>query len=192
MEITWAVVVFLSLFFVFAARNSFKMRRFKSRFGQAFLDEIKRAYPESASLLTPDFGPQISYTLIDNKRLVKEINALEVQVAKRPEIRNKSYAHFDSGYSSETQEIIVDLLKDKIELAGKIFGCLPPKVRSLINKKAESVYRAGVEAKSDDEKAKIDRIKEEEKATHFGLDPWRFGVLMTVYDIIGRANSAAV
>ena len=147
---TIAIVAFLSLFFVYAARNSFVMWRFKDRFAKAFLEEFKQAYPDSASLLTPDLGPQIAYALINNKTLAKEINALEMKIAKRPEIGKKSYAYFDSDYSPETQELIIDLLKNRIELAGKIFDSLPTKVRSQINRKAESTDKAEAEL-SDEE-----------------------------------------
>jgi hypothetical protein len=144
-----------------------------------------------ASLLAPDLGEQAADILINNKNLVKELNALEVAVSKRPEIGSKSYAHFDSGYSRETQELIIDLLKKKIELAGKFFNCLPTKTRSQINKKAETIDKAAAEAKLGDEEFKRDREKEVEKAKYFGLDTWRFGVLMSMYEIAGRANLAA-
>ncbi len=168
------------------------MWRFKSRFGKAFLEEFAHAYPDSASLLTPDAGPQLAYALINNKKVAKEINALEMKVAKRPEIKNKSYAYFDSTYSPETQELIIDLLKNKIELASKLFNCLPPKARAQIHKKAEEIDKAAAaEAESRDEEFKRDRKRDEERAKYFGLDTWRFGILMNVYEITGRANLAA-
>lgn len=189
-EITYAVIVFLSLFLAWVVRNSFVARRFKIRFSKVFLEEFKHAYPDSASLLAPDVGSQAAAILVNNRRLAMEINALEMAVAKRPEISNKSYAHFDSGYSRETQELIIDLLKNKIELASKFFNGLPAKVRSQINKKAEASYKTVGEEKSNDEAFKRDREKEEEKAKLFGLDTWRFGVLMTMYDVACRANLA--
>jgi hypothetical protein len=188
MEMTWAVAIILLLFFAWIARNEFVTRRFTSRFGTAFLDELKETYPESASLLPPDLGKELAYILVNNKTLAKELNALEAAVSKRPEIGGKSYAHFDLGYSRETQELIVDLLKKKIELASKFFNCLPTKVRSLINKKAETDDKAEVEAYSGDEEFEKDRTKEKERAKFLGLDTWRYTVLMNVYDIAGRAN----
>ena len=140
-----------------ALRNSLVTWRYKKRFANAFLEEFKHAYPDSASLLTPDLGPQVAYILVNNKKLAKELNALERQVAKRPEIGNKSYAYFDSDYSPETQELITDLLKNKIELASKIFNCLPSKVRSQINTKAESIDKTAAEVELSDEEFKKDR-----------------------------------
>ena len=134
---TIALVAVTSLFFAWCAWNSFATRRYKKRFAKAFLGEFTHAYPDSASLLTPDLGAQIAYMLIKNKKLALELNTLERQVAKRPEIENKSYAHFDADYSRETQELITDLLKNKVELAGKVFNCLPSKVKTQIDKKAE-------------------------------------------------------
>jgi hypothetical protein len=192
MEIAIAIVAFLSLFFVYTARNSFITRRFKSRFAKAFLEEFKRDYPDSADLLTSDFGAQITHLFIKNRRLVRELNALESAVAQRPEISgNRSYAHFDASYSRETQEDIVRLLKNKIELADKIFNSLPPKVRSQINKHAESIDKVQVEAALSDKELKIEREKEEERAKHLGLYTWRFDILMNIYDITRRANFAA-
>jgi hypothetical protein len=188
---TWAIGVFFALFFAYAVRNTLMTRRFKGRFGTALVEEIKRAYPDSASLLTPDLGSQISQTFIDNKDVAKEINALEADVAKRPDITSRSYAHFDPYYSRETQELIVDLLKHKIELSGKIFNCLPAKVRSQINKQAEAGEKAEAEAYSGDEEYIRERKKDEERAKHLGLDTWRFSVLMTMYEMAGRANLAA-
>lgn len=192
MELTIAIVVFLSLFFVYTARNSFVTRRFKSRFAKAFLEEFERTYPESASQLAPDFGAQMTHFFIKNRRLVRELNALEMTVAKRPEISgSKSYAHFDSTYSRETQEDIVDLLKKKIELSDKIFNSLPTKVRSQINKQAESIDKSEVEAALSDEELRKEREKNEERAKRLGLYAWRFSVLMNIYDITCRANLAA-
>ncbi len=192
MEIAIAIGVLLSLFFVYTARNSFITRRFKSRFAKAFLEEFTRAYPDSASLLAPDFGEQTTRLFIKNRRLVNELNRLEMAVAKRPEISgNRSYAHFDAAYSRETQEDIVDLLKKKIELSDKLFNSLPTNVRSQINKQAELIDKIAAEAALGDEKLKEDREKDEKRATRFGLYPWRFGVLMSFYDITCRANLAA-
>jgi LPS O-antigen subunit length determinant protein (WzzB/FepE family) len=192
MEITIAVVVFLSLLFVFAARNSFITRRFKSRFAKAFLEEFKRDYPESASLLAPNFGAQVTRLFLKNRRLVRELNALEMAVAKRPEISGrKSYAHFDAAYSRETQEDIVRLLKNKIEFADKIFNSLPTKARSQINRQAELIDKAAVEAALSDGDLKKEREMDEARAKHLGLYAWRFDVLMNIYDITLRANFAA-
>jgi hypothetical protein len=187
----WAIGIGLALLFAWIARNEVVTRRFTSGFAKAFLEEFARAYPESASLLPPDLGKQLAYILVNNKTLAKEINTLEVAVSKRPEIGNKSYAHFDPAYSRETQELIVDLLKKKIELAGKFFNCLPTKARSQINRQAESAEKAAVEAKSGDAEFQRTRAKEEERATFLGLDTWRYSVLMNIYDMAGRANMAA-
>lgn len=180
MDMTYAIAALVAVLFVFAARNSYVARRFKVRFAKAILEEFKRAYPESASLLTPDLGPQMTTILVSNKDLAKEINALEREVATRPEKGSKSYAHY------ETQELVTDLLKKKIELAGKIFGALPPKVKSQIDRKAE----LQAEAESSDQESNKDRKKEEERASSLGLKPWRFGVLMNIYGITSRANFA--
>ncbi len=179
------------LLFALATRNSFVARRYKLRFAKAFLEEIKHAYPDSASLLTPDLGAQIAYTLVKNKNLASELNDLERQVANRPEIESKSYAHFDSAYSRETQELVTDLLKKKIEFAGKFFNCLPSKVKTQIDKKAELIDKTAADAKLSDEELKKDRKEEEERAKHLGLKTWRFSILMNIYDIAGRANRAA-
>ena len=189
---TVGIVAFTSLFFAWCAWNSFVTWRYKNRFSKAFLEEFKHAYPDSASLLTPDLGAQVAYILVNNKKLAKELNALERQVAKRPEIGNKSYTYFNSHYSPETQELITDLLKNKIELASKIFNCLPSKVKSKINTKAESIDKTAAEFKSSDEEFKKDRKKEEERAEYFGLKTWRFSILMNIYDISSRANLAAI
>ncbi len=189
---TYAVIALISLLFVFAARNSFVGRRYKARFAKAFLEEFKHAYPDSASLLTPDLGGRMANVLLSNKSLVKEINALGRLVAKNPEIRDKSLAYFDSHYSRETRQLVTDLLKNKIELAGKIFDCLPPKVKSQINTKAESIDKAAAEAELSDEELKKDRKRDEERAEYFGVKSWRFSILMNIYDIAGRANLAAM
>jgi hypothetical protein len=188
---TFGIVAFVSLLFAWCARNSFVTRRYKSRFAKAFLEEFKQAYPESASLLPPELGSQIAYILVNNKQLAKELNDLESLVAKRPEIRNKSYANFDPDYSPETRRLITELLKNKIELARKIFDGLPPKVKSQINKKAESIDKTVAEAESSNEELKKARKKEEERADYFGVKTWRFSILMNVYDIATRANLAA-
>lgn len=176
---TFGIAAFTSLFFCWCAWNSFVTWRYRNRFAKAFLEEFKNAYPDSASLLTPDLGTQIAYVLVSNKKLAKELNALERLVSKSPD------------YSPETQELVADLMKNKIELAGKVFNCLPPKVKSQIDKKAELIDEsiAGVEL-SDDE-IKKDRKKDEEKANRFGLKTWRFSILMNIYDITSRANLAA-
>ncbi len=189
---TFAFVVFISLFFAWCAKNSFVTRRYKDRFATAFLKEFKHAYPDSASLLTPDLGAQIAYILVKNKRLAKELNALEGQVAKRPEIGNKSYEYFDSDYSPETQQLITDLVKNKIEFAGIIFNCLPSKVRSQIDTKAESIDKTVAEVDLSDKESKRDRKKNEEREKHFGLKSWRFSILMNIYDITSRANLASI
>jgi hypothetical protein len=192
MEMFIAIAVLTFLFFVYTARNSFITRQFKSRFAKAFLEEFKRDYPDSATLLPSDLGKQITRLFIKNRRLVRELNALEMTVAKRPEISGrKAYAHFDPTYSRETQEDIVRLLKDKVELADKIFNSLPAKVRSQINKAAESLDKIEAEAASGDEDLKKEREKGEERAKHLGLYPWRFDVLMNIYDIVGRTNRIA-
>ncbi len=185
-------VASLLLLFVLATRNSLVARRYKVRFAKAFLEEIRQAYPDSASLLTPDLRKQVAYTLVKNKNLASEINYLERQVAKRPEIGNKSYAYFGSAYSPETQEIIIDLLKKKIEFAGKFFNCLPPKVKTQIDKKAELIDKTTADTKLADDELKNDRREEEERAKHLGLKTWRFSILMNIYDIAGRANLEAL
>ena len=133
----YGFVALISLILAWIGWNNFVGQRYRNRFASAFLEEFKRAYPDSASLLPPDLGAQIAYILTNNKKLARELNALERQVAKRPEIGNKSYEYFDSGYSPEIQQLITDLLKKKIELASKIFNTLPSKVKSQINRKAE-------------------------------------------------------
>ena len=189
---TFVLVTVTLLFFALTFRNSFKTRRYKHRFAKAFLEEFRHAYPDSASLLTPDLGAQVAYLIVKNRRLATELNALEGQVAKRPEIKNKSYEYFDSTYSRETQELITDLLKNKVQLAGIIFNCLPSKVRSQIDTKAESLDKTVEEVESSDEKIKKDRKKDEEKAKYLGLKTWRFSILMNIYDITSRANFAAL
>ncbi len=188
---TYGLVAFVLLVFAWSAWNSFVARRYKNRFAKAVLEEFKHAYPDSASQLPPELGPQIAHILVSNKKLANEINALERQVSKRPDIKSKSYTHFDSDYSPETQELITDLLKNKLELAGKIFNSLPSKVKSQIDRKAESLDNAAAETELSDEGQK-DRKKDEERAKRFGLKAWRFNILMNIYDIAGRANLASI
>ena len=99
----YGFVALISLILAWIVWNNFVGQRYRNRFASAFLEEFKRAYPDSASLLPPDLGAQIAYILTNNKKLARELNALERQVAKRPEIGNKSYEYFDSGYSPEIQ-----------------------------------------------------------------------------------------
>ena len=187
----YGFVALISLIVAWFGWNNFVGQRYRNRFASAFLEEFKRAYPDSASLLPPDLGAQIAYILRNNKKLARELNALERQVAERPEIGNKSNGYVDSGCSPEIKELITDLLKKKIELASKIFNILPSKVQSKINTKAESMDQTAAEVESGDEKLKKDRKKDEERAECYGLKTWRFSILMNIYDIASRANSTA-
>ncbi len=181
----YGFVALISLFLAWIVRNNLVGQRYRNRFGSAFLEEFKRAYPDSASLLPPDLGSRIAYILTNNKKLARELNALERQVAKRPEIGKKS------GYSPEIQELITDLVKKKIELASKIFNTLPSKVQSQINRKAELIDKTAAEVEPGDEKLREDRKKDEEIEKYYGLKTWRFSILMNIYDIARRANSTA-
>ena len=190
-EMVYGIVALTSLIVAWVLRNNFVGQRYRNRFASAFLEEFKRAYPDSASLLPPELGGQIANILSNNKKLARELNALERQVAKQPEIGNKSCDYLDLGCSPETQELVTDLLKKKIELASKIFNTLPSKVQSQINRKAESNDKSVVEEELSDEGLKKDKKKDEEREKHFGLKAWRFSILMNIYGIASRANSTA-